>query len=351
MARNINRVRPQGVILNHGIWRHGLSMKALGLLYILMDLSQLPDWEFSCAGLTALAAQHGMGDGRDSIRSGIAELESKGFLQRQRERGSDGTLAGTQWLVSDEPFDQQAAPASDQPTSDFPTLAQRPQEGSSSIEEERQKKTPVCPQLPGLADAAETAAQPIGKPRKRRKITGADVGPSTFAEFGQEAATVLLDWWHNHKGGAKTDLALQLQMGELRQIQAMGGNALVQSQAELAIRSGVMRGKGWSQINAAKCRDYGSGNHARQPHGGQQAVLPSQELLDIASLAEAHPRLFSSAVVTGGAVELTYTALVRARFGYPEKSRVTMEEAIKAEVEALENRLQAEAEQAAVTPF
>lgn len=344
MARNINRVRPQGVILNHGIWRHGLSMKALGLLYMLLDLSQLPDWNFTLAGLVALSDQHGMGDGRESLRTAISELEAARFLVREQVRGVDGQLGSSNWLVSDSPI----AP---EPSSGNPTSVDRLQEGSSSIEEERQKKPPVCPPLPGLADAAETAAQPIGKPKKRRKGAVADVGPGTFAEFGQEAATVLLDWWQNHKGGAKTDRALQLQMGELRQIQAMGGNALVQSQAELAIRSGVMRGKGWSQIDAAKCRDYGSGNHARQPHGGQQAVLPSQELLDIASLAEAHPRLFSSAVVTGGAVELTYTALVRARFGYPEKSRVTMEEAIKAEVEALENRLQAEAEQAAVTPF
>lgn len=295
------------------------------------------------ASVTTIAAESGVGI--NSVRKAIQSLTSSGWIEVVERPGYTSL-----YYVRVEPSSNPSRNREDYPS--------RNHEGSphefvrrTRTPEQDPSKTPVCPQLPGLADAAETAAQPVGKPRKRRKLTGADVGPSTFAEFGQEAATVLLDWWHNHKGGAKTDLALQLQMGELRQIQAMGGNALVQSQAELAIRSGVMRGKGWSQINAAKCRDYGSGNHARQPHGGQQAVLPSQELLDIASLAEAHPRLFSSAVVTGGAVELTYTALVRARFGYPEKSRVTMEEAIKAEVEALENRLQAEAEQAAVTPF
>lgn len=44
-----------------------------------------------------------MGDGRDSIRNAISELERKGFLARQREREANGTLVGTEWWISDTP--------------------------------------------------------------------------------------------------------------------------------------------------------------------------------------------------------------------------------------------------------
>jgi hypothetical protein len=337
MGKNINRVRPQGVILSHGLWQHGLSLKALGLLYILLDLSQIPTWEFSLAGMVALAEQNGMGDGRDSLRTAISELEGKGFLQRQRERTEEGTLAGSQWLVSDQPMGTDGEPGSDPPTSENPTLEDRLQEGSSSNEEERGKKPPVCPPLPGLEEAI---AQPVQTGAKQAKASTAAVHEATFAEFGQEAAAVLLDWWRNHKSGAKTQRALKLQLGELRQIQAMGGDALVQSQAELAIRSGVMRGKGWSQIDAAKCREYGSAGPGRPRQQRQEGLLPSQELLDIVKLAEAHPSLFSGASIANGAVEVRYSAMVRSLCGYPELSRVTMEHGFREEIEALLERVE-----------
>ena len=344
MGKNINRVRPQGVILSHGLWQHGLSLKALGLLYILLDLSQIPTWEFSLTGMVALAEQNGMGDGRDSLRTAISELEAKGFLQRQRERTEEGTLAGSQWLVSDQPMGTDGEPGSDPPTSENPTLEDRLQEGSSSNEEERGKKPPVCPPLPGLEEVVAKAVQAKPKAKRGRKPKAKPSVPpnlaEAFAPFGQEAATVLLDWWQNHKSGAKTDQALQLQLTELKKIMAIGGSALVQSQAELAIRSGVMRGKGWCQINASRCREYDGMGHVRPRQQRQEALLPSQELLDILKLAEAHPSLFSGASIANGAVEVRYSAMVRSLCGYPELSRVTMEHGFREEIEALLERVE-----------
>jgi hypothetical protein len=103
MDKNINHVRPQGVFLSHGIWRHGLSLKATGLLCLLLDLKSAEDWEPSLTSIVELARLHQISDGRDSIRTAIAELESKGFLSRQRERDGNGTLTGTQWHISDQP--------------------------------------------------------------------------------------------------------------------------------------------------------------------------------------------------------------------------------------------------------
>lgn len=90
-------------VVNAQPWKHGLSLKAVGLLCILLDLVDSGDCDLSLASLVRLAQENGMGDGRDSIRNAISELERKGFLARQREREANGTLVGTEWWISDTP--------------------------------------------------------------------------------------------------------------------------------------------------------------------------------------------------------------------------------------------------------
>ena len=68
---------------NHSTRNKELSLKAKGLIAVLMDLP--PAWHFSVAGLSKI-----MPDGPDSIRSAMHELESAGYLERIRNTGSNG---------------------------------------------------------------------------------------------------------------------------------------------------------------------------------------------------------------------------------------------------------------------
>lgn len=137
---NLRRVRSGGLVISHGLWKHGISLKALGLLYMLLDLSELPDWSFSVEGLASLSETHGMGDGKAAIRTGLLELEEALLLRRSQERGPQGFMGRSIWEVSDLPMGVEGLQT--QPFSDYRTAADRTQQYSLSKEEE---KNPIVP--------------------------------------------------------------------------------------------------------------------------------------------------------------------------------------------------------------
>lgn len=99
MAILRNASRGKYTVLNNGIFRNeNLSAKSLG---ILAKMLSLPDnWEFSETGLCSIFKK----DGRDSIRSGLKELEENGYLVRSRVRDESGKLTSAEWIVSDQPM-------------------------------------------------------------------------------------------------------------------------------------------------------------------------------------------------------------------------------------------------------
>ena len=99
MAILRNASRGKYTVLNNGIFRdENLSAKSLG---ILAKMLSLPDnWEFSETGLCSIFKK----DGRDSIRSGLKELEENGYLVRSRVRDESGKLTSAEWTVSDQPM-------------------------------------------------------------------------------------------------------------------------------------------------------------------------------------------------------------------------------------------------------
>ncbi|WP_433322508.1 hypothetical protein ACRHK7_01245 [Weissella tructae] len=74
-----------------------LSWKARGIFgYI---FSQPDDWQFFETELVNHST-----DGRSATRSGIAELEKKGYLKRMRSRDEKGRLKTSEWIISDAPM-------------------------------------------------------------------------------------------------------------------------------------------------------------------------------------------------------------------------------------------------------
>lgn len=100
-------------IIDNTIFRNKeLSLKGKGLLTTLLSL---PDnWTFSERGLTSLSK-----DGRDSLRSGLEELEEQGYLVRHIGRNDKGQFTNTIYNVYEIPTKDK--PRLENPTLDNPT--------------------------------------------------------------------------------------------------------------------------------------------------------------------------------------------------------------------------------------
>lgn len=109
-----------------------LTRKARGLLVELM--SHRAGWDITIESLIRDGVE-----GRDAIRSMIQELESAGYLRRERERNGDGTLAGTDYEIVD-PW----APTSENPTQAEPTQGDPPPKKTIS-QEDHSSDTPPTP--------------------------------------------------------------------------------------------------------------------------------------------------------------------------------------------------------------
>lgn len=94
------------------LWDKEVSIKAKGMAALIFSLGN--GWEISIERLMAYSK-----DGRDSVRSAVLELEEKGYLQRERARGSEGFLLDMNYRISN--FPKFARPVQEKPTQDVPT--------------------------------------------------------------------------------------------------------------------------------------------------------------------------------------------------------------------------------------
>lgn len=92
-----------------------LSLKARGLLILMLSL---PDcWQFSIKGLATLS-----GEGNDSIRGGIKELEEVGYLSRKRKHLPNGRLGEMEYTLYEQAQPKEEKPIQGKPTQANPTL-------------------------------------------------------------------------------------------------------------------------------------------------------------------------------------------------------------------------------------
>lgn len=102
------------VLDNYALRDNSLSLKARGLLAAMLSF---PDnWEFSENGLCAVFKK----DGQASIRSGLKELEERGYLTKTRTRDKSGRVSSVEWTVYD-------YPRLENPSVVNPNLENRPQ--------------------------------------------------------------------------------------------------------------------------------------------------------------------------------------------------------------------------------
>lgn len=84
------------VMSNHHFKEKGMSLKAKGLLSLMLSLPD--DWNYSIAGLVKLSK-----DGKDGVMSALSELEEFGYLTRSRLTNQKGQFSGVEYNIFEEP--------------------------------------------------------------------------------------------------------------------------------------------------------------------------------------------------------------------------------------------------------
>ena len=92
----IEKTRDYTVMSNHHLKNKNLSLKAKGLMSLLLSL---PDnWVHTMAGLAQISVE-----GVDAIRQALNELEKEGYVIRHRIRNKRGRLAEMEYVVYENP--------------------------------------------------------------------------------------------------------------------------------------------------------------------------------------------------------------------------------------------------------
>lgn len=92
----INKTQNYTVMSNHHFKEKKMSLKAKGLLSLMLSLPD--DWDYSISGLATLSK-----DGKDSIMSALGELEKFGYLTRKRLTNEKGQFSGVEYNIFEIP--------------------------------------------------------------------------------------------------------------------------------------------------------------------------------------------------------------------------------------------------------
>lgn len=130
----IEKTRDYTVMSNHHLRNTALSLKAKGLLSLMLSL---PDgWDYTTRGLARICK-----DGVDSICAGVRELEEHGYIVRERVRNPKGQLGAIEYTILEQPREpgpgrekpEQENPVQAEPVLDSPDLGKPGQENPAQL--------------------------------------------------------------------------------------------------------------------------------------------------------------------------------------------------------------------------
>ena len=134
----IEKTRDYTVMSNHHLRDMSLSLKAKGLLSLMLSLPE--NWDYTMKGLARICK-----DGIDSISGGIRELEEHGYLIRERVRGANGQLGSIEYTIleqSKEPTPAQEKPIRENSVQANPTLVTPVQEEPAQLNKDKSSNDP-----------------------------------------------------------------------------------------------------------------------------------------------------------------------------------------------------------------
>lgn len=129
----VEKTRDYTVMANHHLKNKELTLKAKGLLSVMLSLPE--DWDYTLKGLS-----HINREGVDAIREAVRELEHAGYVQRSRNKNAKGQFADIEYVIYEQPRRPYAdeEPASEKPMLENPILdnptQEKPVQGNPALE-------------------------------------------------------------------------------------------------------------------------------------------------------------------------------------------------------------------------
>ena len=129
----IDKTKDYTVMANHHLRNKALSLKAKGLLSLMLSLPD--DWDYTTKGLAMICK-----DGVDSICSTVRELENAGYIQRRRIRDGHGRLGEIEYTILERPVETEPSPKRENPVLVNPVL-ENPEQAEPEQEKPAQLNT------------------------------------------------------------------------------------------------------------------------------------------------------------------------------------------------------------------
>lgn len=129
----IDKTRDYTVMSNHHLRNTELSLKAKGLLSLMLSL---PDnWDYTTKGLARICK-----DGVDSICAAVRELEEHGYVIRERVREANGQLGSIEYTILEQPAEpspERENPVQVKPILENPVLGKPEQENPAQSNKDK----------------------------------------------------------------------------------------------------------------------------------------------------------------------------------------------------------------------
>lgn len=135
----IEKTRDYTVMANFHLRDTGLSLKAKGLISLMLSLPE--EWDYTTRGLARICK-----DGVDSICTGVRELEEHGYVIRQRVRNPNGQLGAIEYTILERPRPPEPGkperenPVLDNPEQAVPVLENPEQENPAQLNTKESSK-------------------------------------------------------------------------------------------------------------------------------------------------------------------------------------------------------------------
>ena len=212
----IERTRDYTVMCNHHLKNPDLSLKAKGLLSMMLSFPD--EWNYSERGLASICKE-----GVDAIHSAIRELETNGYMERHQLRGKGGRIVDTEYVIYERPHrpdtvppdttpPDMAPPDTENPDMVLPDAAEpdtvNPGELNTEIQNTKQSNTQVFNTL------SFTPSTP-----SRRAADGKKDGFTQRCEIREQIEyESLCDQFHPQQVDELVELMLEVQMNRCKTI-------------------------------------------------------------------------------------------------------------------------------------